>query len=292
MIDEGSEGEPRKVRVSASQLDSFDKCSLKWKFQYIDKLESERTLPQIKGSFVHAVLEDLFELPPVERTPDNAKTIARVRWDEMVETDEYKEYDFSEAEALQFRQEAWLLILAEWQVENPESVDVKSIEIKIEYDLDDESSFIGYADRLDNLKDGIAVVDYKSGRRPANRFSGDKKRQIRLYALGVKKMLGERVTRGKLLFLGGDHPGIISEKITESILEETEEDLMFDTRKIVEARRSKGELHIKAGTSPLCGWCEFVGLCSEGESYLRGRIANGDWKRYDAPAIQTLDIER
>ena len=289
MIEEAEE--IKKVRVSASQLDSFEKCSLKWKFKYIDKLPTERTLAQIKGSFVHEVLEDIFLLSPDDRTPENAKPIARERWNAMVETDEYKEYGFTEEEAKKFMRDAWLLILSEWELERPENIEVREVEIKIEFDLSDDASFIGYADRLDYAKDGIVCVDYKTGKRPANRFSGDKRRQIRLYALGVKEMTGEKVTKGKLLFLGGE-PGIISEHIDDKIVAETKKDLLSDTRKIVEAKESEGKLHIKPKTSPLCGWCEFIDRCSTGEKYLRNRVKNGDWKRYDAPAIQILNIRK
>lgn len=290
MVDMVNEEEPTGVRVSASQLDAYEKCSLKWKFMYIDKIRPEATAAMVTGTFVHSVFEMLYERPGEERTEENAKLIAREEWNKLVETEDFQAFDLTEPEQKEFRVNSWRLIKRLWEIERPENVEVHANEMKFEYDLEEGLSFIGFADRLDVGRNGsIEIVDYKSGKRPAMKFAGDKKRQIRLYALAVNKILGLPVSRGKLLFFGGGSPGIITVKITDDIINETEVELLADARKVKKAKL--GDLSdIQATPHTLCGWCDFATMCPVGETYLRNRVESNDFRRLDAPALKELGI--
>ena len=49
-----------KIVYSQSRLSSFDDCKLKYKYSYIDCVESELdTIEAFRGSVAHKVLEDL-----------------------------------------------------------------------------------------------------------------------------------------------------------------------------------------------------------------------------------------
>lgn len=286
-----TEETPVEIRVSASQIDTFEKCGYKWKLRYIDKIYGDPTPAQQMGTFVHEVLENLYELPSDKRSEEAAKRFAREIWDQFSETEDFKFFNLSEEEKLEFRRNSWKLIRRLWDIENPEKIEVDSVEMELKFPLFDDVSFIGFADRVDATDSGHSVVDYKSGKRPANRFSGEKKRQIRLYAIGVEEVTGKEVTRGKLLFLGGDQPGIISEKITDEIKSETWDELKRFANEIAVAYDTGGEM-LKPTTHVLCGWCEYIHLCSSGENFLRYQVKNGEWKRYDAPAIKYLGLSK
>ena len=280
----------KPVRVSASQLDTFEKCSLKCKFNYIDKVERVSSLAAVRGTFVHSVLEGLYELDSEERDLDTTKLIARAEWDLLVENnEEFQSLELEDQAQREFRQESWKLIRRLWEIESPKSVEVDSNEMKLEFDIEEGVHFIGYADRLDRVGDGIEVIDYKTGKRPANRFAGDKKRQIKLYALAVDEMTGKPVRKGKLLFFGGTTPGIITVKINESIIQETKVELITDARKIKKAKN--GDLsEIKATPHTLCGWCDFFAHCQEGQEYITKRVKDGDFRRLDAPGVVYLGL--
>ena len=60
-----------KKYYSNSRLETFDQCRLKYKFQYIDKIEVEipTTIEAFMGSMVHEALQKLYFLAEI-RTPD------------------------------------------------------------------------------------------------------------------------------------------------------------------------------------------------------------------------------
>ena len=54
------------IAYSQSRLGSFDDCRLKYKYHYIDRLESDiDTIEAFRGSVVHKVLEELYKLVKV-----------------------------------------------------------------------------------------------------------------------------------------------------------------------------------------------------------------------------------
>jgi len=64
------------IVYSQSRLGSFDSCKLKYKYHYIDRLESDiDTIEAFRGSVVHKVLEELYKLVKVG-------TVKPVEWAE------------------------------------------------------------------------------------------------------------------------------------------------------------------------------------------------------------------
>ena len=95
--------------------------------------------------------------------------------------------------------------------------------------------------------------------------------------------------RGKLLFFGGTTPGIITVKVDEPILEETEINLILDSREIKQAR--EGDLsHLNATPHTLCAWCDFFAHCEEGQEYITKRVKDGNFNRMDAPGVEWLGL--
>ena len=58
--------------LSPSRAGDFLQCPLLFRFRSIDRLPSAPTTATARGTLVHAVLERLFDLPAVERTPQQA----------------------------------------------------------------------------------------------------------------------------------------------------------------------------------------------------------------------------
>ena len=55
--------------LSPSRAADFKQCPLKYRFRAIDGLDEPPSPAAARGTLVHAVLEELFELPAPERTP-------------------------------------------------------------------------------------------------------------------------------------------------------------------------------------------------------------------------------
>src|SRR5687767_16030245 len=67
-IDGVAAREPVLPSLSPSRAADFKTCPLLYRFRTIDRLPEQPTRDQARGTLVHAVLERLFDLPPVERT--------------------------------------------------------------------------------------------------------------------------------------------------------------------------------------------------------------------------------
>ena len=55
--------------LSPSRAGDFMSCPLLYRFRTIDKLPEPHSPDAVRGTVVHKVLEDLFDLPAAERTP-------------------------------------------------------------------------------------------------------------------------------------------------------------------------------------------------------------------------------
>ncbi len=74
---------PLPKTFSPSSLLKFRKCPLEWKNSYLPKLETPGSVATVKGNLFHGALEDLWTLPPEQRTRTNAHRLIREQWDKM-----------------------------------------------------------------------------------------------------------------------------------------------------------------------------------------------------------------
>src|SRR3712207_2534220 len=62
-------------------------CPLLYRFRTIDRLPEEPSAAAVRGTVVHKVLEDLFDLPAVDRTPERAAAMLEPAWDAVLAED-------------------------------------------------------------------------------------------------------------------------------------------------------------------------------------------------------------
>ena len=75
--------EPTLVTLSPSRASDFKTCPQLYKFKAIDKIETEPTVHQAKGTTAHLALERLFMLPAAARTPERLYDLFREAWSEL-----------------------------------------------------------------------------------------------------------------------------------------------------------------------------------------------------------------
>ena len=61
----------RRPALSPSRASDFKQCPLLYRFRAIDRLPEPTSSAQLRGSVVHAALEQLYALPASERDPDS-----------------------------------------------------------------------------------------------------------------------------------------------------------------------------------------------------------------------------
>lgn len=245
--------------LSPSRAADFKQCPLLFRFRTIDKLEAPPSPAAARGTLVHSVLEHLFELPARERTTEAALRLIEPRWRALVaerpELAEMIESDESLDETSWFR-DAQALVERWFGLEDPTCLEPAERELYVEHDLDG-LTLRGYVDRLDVAPDGaMRVVDYKTGRSPAEAFEGKALFQMKFYALVLWRLRGEVPRMLQLVYLGNGE--IVRYAPTEHELVALERNLKAVWQAVVRAAET-GDWRPR--TSKLCAWCDFRDLC-------------------------------
>src|SRR3954468_18969907 len=70
--------------LSPSRASDFMTCPLLYRYRTIDRLPEEPSADALRGTLVHKVLEDLFDLPAHDRTPEQARDLLVPTWDTLL----------------------------------------------------------------------------------------------------------------------------------------------------------------------------------------------------------------
>lgn len=254
--------------LSPSSASTFDGCPRRWKHKYIDRLPDPSGQAAVVGSFVHEVLEHLCALPPDQRTPEQAKVLARELWPAVEANPDFIALDLAEDDARAFRWQSWLAVAGLWQLEDPSLIEVVATEQKVVTELAGVP-FLGIIDRIERLNGRLVISDYKSGSLPGPRFRDDKMQQVLLYAGAVESIEGEQPERARLLYLG---QRTLEVTVTSTKIEEAGAALA-ETWSGLQSACAADQFEAKPGV--LCGWCPFADVCPEGRAELARRQAAG-----------------
>ena len=258
----GADGRPcPPERLSPSGASTFEQCPRRWRFRYVDRLPDPPGQSALIGSFAHRVLELLMQQSPDRRSIDDARLIARAEWPEMSASEDFTDLELDEAQALDFRWQAWKAIEGLWELEDPADVQVQSTEQPVSAVLGGVP-FRGIVDRVESEPDGIVISDYKSGRAPSARFARPRLQQVLLYAAAVAAETGEQPARARLLYLG---QRVVETPATEVETGGAVEQLRSTWGAIAEACRGDD---FEARPGPLCVYCAYADGCPEGSAEI------------------------
>ncbi len=250
---------PMTPALSPSRAADFKQCPLLYRFRVVDRLPSKPSPAAARGTLVHAVLEQLFDLPAMERTPDAAVALIPGAWESLVEAEPALAALITEDESMS--PGAWVadadaLVRRWFTLEDPTRLAPADRELMIEVDVDG-LTLRGIVDRLDVAPNGaMRVVDYKTGRSPREAFEGKALFQMKFYALVLWRLRGEVPKVLQLVYLGN---GEVVRYVPD------EHDLLALERN-VKAVWNAIALAAETGdwrprTSRLCDWCDFKSLC-------------------------------
>ncbi|KUI40262.1 RecB family exonuclease [Mycobacterium sp. GA-2829] len=250
----------RRPALSPSRAADFKQCPLLYRFRAIDRLPEPQSVAQLRGSVVHAALEQLYALPAADRVPATALTLVAPAWERVLaeRSDVAADIDPAVREAL--LGEARALLSGYYRLEDPTRFDPQCCEQHVEVELEDGTLLRGFVDRIDVAPTGeLRVVDYKTGKAPPEaRDLAEAKAlfQMKFYAVALLRSRGVLPTRLRLLYLADSQVLDYSPDLEELV--RFERTLTAIWRAIM-AAGATGDF--RANPSRLCGWCAHQALC-------------------------------
>lgn len=259
MADQPDPPTPRPA-LSPSRATDFKQCPLLYRFRAIDRLPEATSAAQLRGSVVHAALEQLYGLPAGLRSPDTARSLVQRAWDQMVAAEPELAGELDPGQPTQLLEDARALVSGYYRLEDPTRFDPQCCEQRVEVELADGTLLRGYIDRIDVAATGeLRVVDYKTGKAPpAARALAEFKAmfQMKFYAVALFRSRGVPPTRLRPIYLADGQ--LLDYSPDRDELLRFEKTLMAIWRAI----QSAGETgDFRPNPSRLCDWCPHQQRC-------------------------------
>ena len=244
-----------RLRLSPSRVGDFTNCPQLYKYRAILNLPEKISLDAERGKLVHSVLEDLFELPRMDRTPSADLELLPVKWQQHLESKPELSAEITDEKEWNDRVES--LLNTYFTLEDPTTFDSTYRELHLERDLSEEVYLHGYVDRLDIAPTGeVRIVDYKTGKSPKPGWEDKALFQLRVYALLYWRNEGVLPKMLQLIYLGTSDT--LKSSPTEAVLVATERKLQNIADEILTAIETD---FFPTRKSKLCDWCSFKEIC-------------------------------
>ncbi len=254
------ETRPPRPALSPSRAADFKQCPLLYRFRAIDRLPEAPSAAQLRGSVVHAALEQLFGLPAVRRGPDTVHALVEAAWQHVIAAEPELASLFDPEQRTRLMGEARDLLSGYYRLEDPTRFDPQCCEERVEVELADGTLLRGFIDRIDVAATGeVRVVDYKTGKAPpAARVPAEFKAmfQMKFYAVALLRSRGVLPARLRLIYLADEQ--VLDYSPDRDELLRFEKTLMAMWRAIQCAGQS-GDFRPKQ--SRLCDWCSHQQHC-------------------------------
>jgi putative RecB family exonuclease len=248
--------------LSPSRAADFKQCPLQYRFRAIDRLPEAPTTAQLRGSVVHAAVEQHDGLPAGQRGPDTAKSLVDPAWEQVIAKQPDLVDELEPDQRAQLLEEARALLSGYYRLEDPTRFDPESCEQRVEVELADGTLLRGFIDRVDVAATGeLRVVDYKTGKAPpAARALAEFKAmfQMKFYAVALYRSRGVLPARLRLIYLADGQ--VLDYSPDRDELVRFEKTLMAIWRAIQSAGAT-GDF--RPNPSRLCDWCAHHEHCPE-----------------------------
>jgi putative RecB family exonuclease len=200
----GSAPSPPLPSLSPSRAGDFMTCPLLYRFRVIDKIPETPSPQAVRGSVVHSVLERLFDLPALDRTPERAAELLQPAWDDLcADEPELAEMFSADSDVPDWLQQCRDLLRRYFSLEDPQRLEPAEREVYVETLLESGLQLRGYIDRLDVAPTGeVRIVDYKTGKAPGEHYEAKALFQMKFYALVLWRTRGVVPRMLQLVYLG------------------------------------------------------------------------------------------
>jgi DNA helicase-2/ATP-dependent DNA helicase PcrA len=241
------------LSLSASDLDLYLTCPLKYKFSRVFGIPQEPTINQRFGILIHNVLERFHK----EADADEGEGDGLDRLMGLFETGWRRTGFGSSDDELQFRDRAREAMRLYWERERESEGEPVWLERKFDIRIG-EHHLRGRVDRVDRLPDGShELIDYKTGERKSEaQLENDL--QLALYRLAAREAWGLESSSGSYYYV------LDAEKVAAPIRPDDAERV---ERTVLEVGEGVLGQDFEPRPSPTtCGWCDYRLICPAAES--------------------------
>lgn len=248
----------RRKALSATSTSTWKQCQFKFRLLYIDGFKEPPNLVTARGTLVHSVLEDLFDLPAPQRNLDAALEMLPHRYAQLLKNDPNIEQLFSaETPYSQWISEVQQLLDNYFHVEQPQNLEPFARELLVDTQTTNGVQIRGFIDRIDKSPSGaIRIVDYKTGKSPKPQYLDDKLHQMRFYSLLMQRAGHGLPARTQLVFLS-DQKTLTFDPQPSQV--EAFEHYLEQLWQQIEHACQTGNFYPRK--QPLCNWCGVKAFC-------------------------------
>ncbi len=245
-------------RLSPLRVRVFNTCRLRYRYQYVDKLQARLRPADTAGSLVHNVLCDFFgKLPLDERDRERLIAMFEERWAALSP----RYLRMSGVDELHDRN---LTGLQEFAKREDLGAEPFQVEAYVQVQIAPEVTLFGRMDRIDEEPDGtLHIIDYKTGSHPGDVDAS----QLQLYAIMIESKLERTVSRASFWYLDGG-----SVWTTELAAADKEQTL---ARALAAVEDMQGEREFEPTIAPHCAGCPYLYTCAVRDEIAQRRQAEG-----------------
>lgn len=250
---------------SYSKLETYEKCKLKYKYKYIDKIipEIPKSIEAHLGTCVHSTLEWFYNQLMKNINPSIEHLIDYYTENWIKENvEEFLIVDATKTSKDYFNRGVEFL-LNYYMTNQPFKENTLATEQKIEFNLDlqGERKIIGFVDRIveNKEKEEIEIHDYKTANSIPPKNEIEKGKQLGLYSIAIKEIFGKEKKVCMVWHYLAHNTKICLRKTNEEL-----EKLKQDTINLINEIEDTKEF--PANKSRLCDWCEYRDICQAWKS--------------------------
>ena len=242
------------MRLSYSALESFQNCSLKYKFQNIDKIKEPKSKEAVFGTLIHGTLKFVHAPSLLAPKLEDALDYFSKNWNSDVFEDELEERSAFSMGVAMIQEYYKKNVIADYNI-----VDLESrFAVEIKNPKDGSMHIVsGIIDRIDKTEDGYEIIDYKTTKKMPSQEKVDNDLQLSVYLNAFLARYPKEIDKldkvtVSLYYL--KHGVKLSSTRTLQQLEAAKQ-LFLD----VIAEIEKGVF--VPNVTPLCDWCGFQKMC-------------------------------
>lgn len=252
-----------RMTYSHSRLETYESCPLKFRFQYVDKVDIARrtSVEAFLGSRVHDTLEQLYRglLNARQWTRDELIRFFTDIWEKEKSDDLFivnKQYSLDD-----YYRQGVKALDDYWNHYYPfDSEKTIALEQRIELYLDDAKQYRlqGFIDRISKTASGVwQIRDYKTKRALPTLQEARLDRQLALYQIGLQHMW-DGTENVELIW----HYLLFDEEIKSTREKSDLEKLKIETIHLIQkVEKAIDEDDFPYHESRLCDWCDYFDIC-------------------------------